>query len=404
MQEWQIDTITAGFLGSVALFGMMFGAIIFGSLSDKFESYGFSRKKLIVLCIIFFSGFTLSCSYATNPQSFGIFRFLAGLGLGGVMPNVIALMTEYAPKKLRATLVSLMFSGYAVGGMCSALLGIWLVPQFGWKIMFMIGGLPLLLLPLIWYLLPESIDYLVRRKNTEQAFKILKQIDNSLTYNNQMQISLHHENQAVSKSPVKDLFAENRGSVTLLFWTSVFMALILVYALGNWLPKLMVEAGYDLSTSLVFLFALNIGGMLGAIFGGYLADRFNLAKVLCTLFASGAIALFLLSYSLPTFILYMCIAVAGAASIGGQILLLAYMSQYYSSNIRATGLGMALGVGRLGAILGPILCGWLLSLSLPLTYNFIALAIPCMIAVISVSMINYYLKQKKSKAEIVQAQ
>ncbi|EPL3581269.1 MFS transporter, partial [Acinetobacter baumannii] len=141
-----------------------------------------------------------------------------------------------------------------------------------------------------------------------------------------------------------------------------------------------------------------------AIFGGYLADRFNLAKVLCTLFASGAIALFLLSYSLPTFILYMCIAVAGAASIGGQILLLAYMSQYYSSNIRATGLGMALGVGRLGAILGPILCGWLLSLSLPLTYNFIALAIPCMIAVISVSMINYYLKQKKSKAEIVQAQ
>ncbi|EPC5973419.1 MFS transporter, partial [Acinetobacter baumannii] len=170
MQEWQIDTITAGFLGSVALFGMMFGAIIFGSLSDKLESYGFSRKKLIVLCIIFFSGFTLSCSYATNPQSFGIFRFLAGLGLGGVMPNVIALMTEYAPKKLRATLVSLMFSGYAVGGMCSALLGIWLVPQFGWKIMFMMGGLPLLLLPLIWYLLPESIDYLVRRKNTEEAF------------------------------------------------------------------------------------------------------------------------------------------------------------------------------------------------------------------------------------------
>ena len=403
MKEWQIDTITAGFLGSVALFGMMFGAIIFGSLSDKLESYGFSRKKLIALCIFLFSGFTLLCGYATNPQSFGIFRFLAGLGLGGVMPNVIALMTEYAPKKLRATLVSLMFSGYAVGGMCSALLGMWLVPQFGWKIMFIIGGLPLLLLPVIWYLLPESIDYLVRRKKTEQAFQILKQIDSSITYNNQTQISLHHENQAVSKSPVKDLFAENRGPVTLLFWTSVFMALILVYALGNWLPKLMVEAGYDLSTSLVFLFALNIGGMLGAIFGGYLADRFNLAKVLCTLFASGAIALFLLSYSLPTFVLYICIAVAGAASIGGQILLLAYMSQFYSSNIRATGLGMALGVGRLGAILGPILCGWLLSLSLPLTYNFIALAIPCMIAVISVSMIHYRLKQKKLKPVVVQA-
>ena len=403
MVEWQIDTITAGFLGSIALFGMMFGAIIFGSLSDKLETYGFSRKKLIILCICLFSSFTFLCGYASNPQSFGIFRFLAGLGLGGVMPNVIALMTEYAPKKLRATLVSLMFSGYAVGGMCSALLGMWLVPQYGWKIMFLLGGLPLLLLPMIWLLLPESIDYLVRRKKTEQAIHILKQIDSNVTYTTQTSISLHQANQTSSKTPVKDLFTENRGPITLLFWGSVFMALVLVYALGNWLPKLMVEAGYDLSTSLFFLFALNIGGMLGAIGGGYLADRFNLAKVLCTLFLSGAIALFLLSYSLPTFVLYICIAIAGAASIGGQILLLAYMSQFYSSNIRATGLGMALGVGRLGAILGPILCGWLLSLSLPINYNFIALSIPCIIAVLSVSMIYYCLKKKSIKAEIVQA-
>lgn len=403
MAEWQIDTITAGFLGSIALFGMMFGAIIFGSLSDKLESYGFSRKKLIILCICLFSSFTLLCGYASNPQSFGVFRFIAGLGLGGVMPNVIALMTEYAPKRLRATLVSLMFSGYAVGGMCSALLGIWLVPQFGWKIMFILGGLPLLLLPMIWILLPESIDYLVRRNKTDQAIKILKKIDSTVTYTAETKIGLHHDNQSSSKTPVKDLFAENRGSITLLFWASVFMALVLVYALGNWLPKLMVEAGYDLSTSLVFLLALNIGGMLGAIGGGYLADRFNLAKVLCSLFFSGAIALFLLSYSLPTFILYICIAIAGAASIGGQILLLAYMSQFYSSNIRATGLGMALGVGRLGAILGPILCGWLLSLSLPINYNFIALAIPCMIAVISVSMIYFRLKKTRLESSVVQA-
>jgi AAHS family benzoate transporter-like MFS transporter len=401
MHEWQIDPITAGFLGSVALFGMMFGAIIFGSLSDKLESFGFSRKRLIALCIILFSGFTLLCGYATNPQSFGIFRFLAGLGLGGVMPNVIALMTEYAPKKLRATLVSLMFSGYAVGGMCSALLGMWLVPQFGWKIMFIIGGVPLLLLPIIWYALPESIDYLVRSQRTEKAFQILKKIDDSLCFSNQPHIVLNQENQSISKSPVKDIFAENRGPVTLLFWISVFMALILVYALGNWLPKLMVEAGYDLSTSLAFLFALNIGGMFGAIFGGYLADRFNLAKVLCTLFTSGAVALILLSLNLPTSILYICIAVAGAASIGGQILLLAYMSQFYSSNIRTTGLGMALGVGRLGAILGPILCGWLLSLNLPIMYNFFALAIPCMIAVISVSMIYYRLKDKNKVLTVV---
>lgn len=393
MQEWAIDPMTAGFLGSLALFGMMFGAIIFGGMSDKLEKYGFSRKKLIAVCIVIFSGFTVMCGFASNPQEFGIYRFIAGLGLGGVMPNVITLMTEYAPKRLRSTLVSLMFSGYAVGGMCSAILGMWLVPQFGWKIMFMIAGIPLILLPLIWKLLPESIDYLVRQNKHKEAAHILEQIDSNLRIPADMHISLHQENQASSKSPVKDLFTENRGVTTVLFWASVFMALVLVYALGNWLPKLMMEAGYNLSTSLVFLFALNIGGMLGAIFGGFFADKFSLPKVLCTLFVSGAISLLLLSYNLPTTVLYFCVAVAGAASIGGQILLLAYMSQYYSSNIRATGLGMALGVGRLGAILGPILCGWLLSLNLPVQYNFIALSIPCMIAVISVTAIH--LRNKK---------
>lgn len=225
---------------------------------------------------------------------------------------------------------------------------------------------------------------MVRRNKTEQAIRILTKIDRSIIYTEQTKICLHQDNQSTSSTPVKDLFAENRGVITLLFWGSVFMALVLVYALGNWLPKMMVEAGYDLSTSLVFLLAL------------------NLAKVLCSLFLSGAVALFLLSYNLPMIVLYMCIAIVGAASIGGQILLLAYMSQFYSSNIRTTGLGMALGVGRLGAILGPILCGWLLSLSLPINYNFIALAIPCIIAVISVSTIHFRLKRTKLEAEAVQ--
>lgn len=397
MHEWQIDPMTAGFLGSLALFGMMFGAIIFGSLSDKLEKYGFSRKKLIAVCIIIFSGCTVLCGFSSSPNEFGFYRFLAGLGLGGVMPNVITLMTEYAPKRLRSTLVSLMFSGYAVGGMCSALLGMWLVPVYGWKIMFLLGGLPLILLPIIWKLLPESIDYLVRQQKNEQALKILKQIDPNIQTNLDTRVHLHQENQQSSQSPLKDLFSGSRGITTLLFWASVFMALVLVYALGNWLPKLMIEAGYDLSTSLVFLFALNIGGMLGAIFGGFFADKFSLPKVLLILFVSGAISLFLLSYSLPTMLLYLCVAIAGAASIGGQILLLAYMSQYYAPNIRATGLGMALGVGRLGAILGPILCGWLLSLNLPVQYNFIALAIPCMIAVFSVTAI--YLRNKRIAKE-----
>lgn len=395
MQHWQLDSMTAGLLGSVALFGMMFGAMIFGSLADKLESYGFSRKRLIMLCVLIFSGFTVLCGFANSPKEFAIYRFIAGLGLGGVMPNVIALMTEFAPKKLRSTLVSLMFSGYAIGGMSSALLGMWLVPKFGWQIMFILAGIPLISLPIIWKFLPESIDYLVRQKKWNEVRDLLQQLAPQQSIADHTSIVLHKENQQTTARPLVALFTENRALVTVFFWLSVFMALLMVYALGNWIPKLMVEAGYDLSTSLVFLLALNLGGMLGAIGGGYFADRFHLGKVICSLFFAGAVSLYLLSYALPMVILYLCVAIAGAASIGGQILLLAYMAQFYPSPIRSTGIGMALGVGRIGAILGPILCGWLLSLHLPIAYNFIALAIPCVLATLSVIAISICNRTKR---------
>ncbi|SNX46870.1 MFS transporter, AAHS family, benzoate transport protein [Acinetobacter puyangensis] len=395
MQHWQLDSMTAGLLGSVALFGMMFGAMLFGNLVDKLEPYGFSRKRLIMLCVLIFSAFTVLCGFANSPKEFAIYRFVAGLGLGGVMPNVIALMTEYAPKKLRSTLVSLMFSGYAIGGMGSALLGMWLVPQFGWQIMFILAGIPLISLPFIWKYLPESIDYLVRQQKWEDVHRVLQQLAPAQTIDRHTEIVLNHENQQAASRPLLALFSENRALVTIFFWLSVFMALLLVYALGNWIPKLMVEAGYDLSTSLVFLLALNLGGMAGAIGGGYFADRFQLGKVICVLFLAGAISLYLLSYALPMIILYLCVAVAGAASIGGQILLLAYMAQFYPSPIRSTGIGMALGVGRIGAILGPILCGWILSLNLPIEYNFIALAIPCLLATLSVIAISICIRSMR---------
>ena len=158
MQEWALSSVQAGLLASTALFGMMFGAMSFGTLSDKL-----GRKKTIMICITIFSGFTFLGAFATTPTEFGILRFLAGLGIGGVMPNVVALMTEYAPKRIRSTLVAIMFSGYAIGGMASALLGAWLVPTYGWEIMFYLASIPLFTLPLIWKFLPESLMFLTKK-------------------------------------------------------------------------------------------------------------------------------------------------------------------------------------------------------------------------------------------------
>ncbi|WP_291370746.1 MFS transporter, partial [Acinetobacter sp. UBA5934] len=337
MQEWALNTVQAGLLASTALFGMMFGAMSFGTLSDKI-----GRKKTIMICVGLFSGFTFLGAFASNPTEFGILRFLAGLGIGGVMPNVVALMTEYAPKRIRSTLVAVMFSGYAIGGMTSALLGAWLVPQFGWKIMFLLAGTPLLFLPILWKYLPESLMYLTNKQQTAQAQSIIQKISPTQVIGSDTQFVLN-EVQKGDEAPLKALFQQGRTLSTFMFWLAFFMCLLMVYALGSWLPKLMIQAGYSLGASMIFLFALNIGGMIGAIGGGALADRFHIKKVLTIMFLCGAAALILLGFNSPQFVLYALIAVAGAATIGSQILLYTFVAQYYPTTVRSTGMGWASG-------------------------------------------------------------
>ena len=237
MQEWALSTVQAGLLASTALFGMMFGAMSFGTLSDKL-----GRKKTIIICITIFSGFTFLGAFATTPTEFGILRFLAGLGIGGVMPNVVALMTEYAPKRIRSTLVAIMFSGYAIGGMGSALLGAWLVPNYGWKIMFYLGSIHLFTLPLIWKFLPESLMFLTKKGETEQTRAIVKKIAPEQEITPETTFVLN-EPSVGDEAPLRALFQQGRMFSTLMFWAAFFMCLLMVYALGSWLPKLIIQAG-----------------------------------------------------------------------------------------------------------------------------------------------------------------
>src|SRR5690606_14870996 len=322
MQEWGLTPLQAGALGSYALFGMMFGALIFGTLADRI-----GRKKGIAICFLLFSVATVLNGFASTPTEFGIFRFLAGLGCGGLMPNVVALMNEYAPKKLRSTLVAIMFSGYSLGGMCSAGLGIYMLPRFGWESMFFAAAVPLLLLPLILWKLPESVGFLVREGRTAQATEVLSKVDPNLEI-------AHGDVLAMSDSKdhgvaVLELFRESRALRTLCLWVAFFCCLLMVYALSSWLPKLMANAGYSLGSSLTFLVALNLGGMAGAILGGWLGDRYNLGKVMVVFFAVSVVSISLLGFKTPTPVLYSLITIAGATVIGTQILLYACAAQFY---------------------------------------------------------------------------
>lgn len=382
MEEWSLTSVQAGFLASAALFGMMFGAMIFGTLSDKI-----GRKKTIMICVALFSSFTFFGAFASGPMQFAALRFVAGLGIGGVMPICVALTSEYAPKRMRSTLVAIMFSGYAIGGMTSALLGSFLVLDFGWEIMFYIAGIPTLLLPIIWKMLPESLMYLVKEKREDEAKNIVQKLAPQEKVTPSTTLVLDEPTKG-DDAPIKALFLNRRGFTTIMFWVAFFMCLLMVYALASWLPKLMIQAGYSLGASMLFLFALNIGGMIGAIGGGVLADKFHLKPVLTIMFVAGAIALILLGYNSPQIVLYTLIAIAGATTIGSQILLYTFVAQYYPTAVRTTAMGWASGIGRIGAIVGPILTGALLTLELTHQMNFLFIAIPGIIAAIAIFLVN----------------
>ncbi|AOE85444.1 MFS transporter [Pseudomonas sp. TCU-HL1] len=387
MKEWGLTPLEAGALGSYALFGMMFGALAFGSLADKI-----GRKKGIAICFVLFSGFTVLNGFTSTPTEFGICRFMAGLGIGGLMPNVVALMNEYAPKKLRSTLVAIMFSGYSLGGMLSAGVGIYMLPRFGWEAMFFAAILPLVLLPLILWYLPESVGFLLRQGRTEQARAILKRVAPERELCDDDELLLVETK--VQGAPVLELFREGRGLRTVMIWVAFFCCLLMVYALSSWLPKLMANAGYSLGSSLSFLLALNFGGMFGAIAGGFLGDRFNLPKVVAAFFIVAAVSISLLGFKSPTPVLYLLIGIAGATTIGTQILLYATAAQLYGLAFRSTGLGWASGIGRNGAIVGPLLGGMLLGINLPLQLNFMAFAIPGAIAAVAMCFVH----QRQPKA------
>jgi MFS transporter, AAHS family, benzoate transport protein len=382
MREMGIESASAGFMVSSALLGMMIGAVFLGTIADRI-----GRVRAIVICLLLFSIFTAAAGVTSNPVTFSIARFIAGLGIGGVMPNVVAQMTEYSPRRIRSTMVTLMFSGYSVGGMVAALVGKAMIERYGWQSVFLAAGIPALLAPLVWKLMPESLAFLARNGHNDRLKRILPQIDSTYIPQDADYFALQDEC-ATAGSPVKQLFLDGRGTSTVMLWVAFFMCLFMVYALSSWLTKLMASAGYSLGSALTFVLVLNFGAMIGAIGGGWLADRFNIKHVLIVMYGLSAASISMLGFKVPIEALFFLVGLAGASTIGTQIVTYAFAGQFYPAVARATGIGWASGVGRSGAILAPIVIGFLVSQSLPLQQNFFAIAIPGAIAMVAICLIK----------------
>ncbi|SDI09449.1 MFS transporter, AAHS family, benzoate transport protein [Alteribacillus persepolensis] len=379
-ESWSLTSSTAGFIGSVALIGALVGALTCGILADIF-----GRKKVIISCFVLFNFMTLLTGFSQGPIEFAVYRFLGGIGLGGIMPIVVSLASEYSPRSLRSMLVGVMSSGFAVGGIAVSLLGIPVIPNLGWEWMFYLGALPLLAVPFLIKSLPESVSFHVAKGDYEKVKPVLEKLNRNYV---SKQDDIFEVDLPKAGMPVTKIFTEKRGLSTLMFWIVTFMALVMVYGLGTWLPQLMVSAGFPLQSSLAFLFALNFGAMVGQIGGGWLADRMGSKKILFVMFILGAICLSLIGFKPLAVTLYLLVAIAGACSTGAQCVNNAYATKFYPTHIRTTGVGWALGMGRFGAIFGPAFGGILLDLSLPVPMNFIAFAIPGVIAAIGITIIQ----------------
>lgn len=380
MDGMGVNATTAGFMASSALFGMMFGAIGLGALSDKI-----GRRMTLSLCVLFFSIFTAAAGFTNDPYTFSLMRFLAGIGIGGAIPCASAHMTEYAPQKMRSLMVTFMCCGYAIGSMIAAILGKQFITSYGWQIVFYAAAIPVVIIPLIMMYLPESLSYLLKKGDHKSLTELARRIqpDLQIEDNAKFDTSVIKQDQPQG---VSGLLGGGLAFGTIMLWLAFITSLFMLYALSSWLVKLMALAGYSLGSALNFLLAYNFGAIFGAIFGGWLADRLGMKIVSIFMCLTAMVSLILLGYGVQP--LFLVVAVVGASTLGASILMYAYAAQYYPAHLRSFGVGTASGMGRIGAISAPIIIGILVNMKLPLEQNFFAIASAALIMTVAVALVN----------------
>jgi MFS transporter, AAHS family, benzoate transport protein len=319
--------LTAGsatFAATITLVGVAIGAALSGPLADRH-----GRRITLLISIAVFSAATAALPTAGSIAMFDAYRLIAGLGLGACMPTALTLMAEHMPASRRAFASTITMTGYHAGAVITSLIALQFVPN--WQPLFYLGGAAgLCLLPVIWFKLPESQAYLETRS-------------------------------APDRIPMRNLVQRRFLRITVGVWAGSFMGLLLVYGLNTWLPKLMRDAGYSMSTSLTLLLVLNAGAIVGLIIAGTVADRRGTKPTVVVWFVAAAVLLALLSVRVSSSLaLNAIVFVTGVFVFSAQVLVYAYVTQAYPADVRATALGLTAAVGRLGAIFGPTLTGLLI--------------------------------------------
>ncbi|WP_037062746.1 MFS transporter [Pseudonocardia acaciae] len=356
---WGLTPGSAGLLGSLAFVGMLVGALLAGRLSDRF-----GRRFMILWCTAWFSVFTALCGLASGPAWFGAFRLLAGVGLGGLVPSASALGAEFVAARHRSLVATLMMSGVPIGGSLASVIGIGVLPAHGWRPMFAIALLAVaLVLPLCAWQLPESPAWLRSRGRTERAARL------------ERRYGLAPEPEPETADGVGALFRSPYPRATAVFALATLATLFAWYGLGTWLPQLMRTAGFDLGPALAFLLILNLGAVAGSMLSAWGGVRFGPVRTAVVACAAAAAGLLALLGQPGTAVSYAALVLAGVGTHGTQCLIIAAVASHYPAALRGSALGVALGVGRIGAVAAPQVGGLLLGAGLGVSANFLVFAV-----------------------------
>jgi MFS transporter, AAHS family, 4-hydroxybenzoate transporter len=348
-----------GTIFSSSLFGLMIAAMASGPIADRL-----GRKWPVILSVFSFSAFSLVTAQVTSFNELWALRFVTGLGLGGAMPNVVALASEYVPRRLLPIVVPIIFVGMPLGGTVSGLVSAAIIPKWGWRSMFYVGGaLPLVISILLIALLPESIRFLaVKAKAPETMRRIMAHIAPEVRTAD-MNLLSSPEDKKHGGVPVKHLFTEGRALGTILLWIPYFMNLLLIYFTASWLPALLRSEGMTISAASTATAFLSFGGMFGCVAEGYFIKWRGAGTVLLAEYAlAGAFLAMLAALTVSFQVVLLLTFVAGFMIIGAQGGLNALAANFYPTAVRSTGIGWALGVGRIGSIVGPLLGGMFLTM------------------------------------------
>jgi AAHS family benzoate transporter-like MFS transporter len=339
----------AGDLGSYATFGMLVGALVAGTIADRV-----GRKKLMVSCVILFSLASGVCALADSVTVFGLGRTLAGVGLGGLLPTAISMVSDYAPRGRAALVIGLLMTAHHAGGILSAYVAKWLIDPVGWRAAFWVCVLPLLFAPVLAKLLPESLSFLVAKGRAEEARALAERYE--------VEVPVARTGGAGDRwANLANLFRGNEWIQTLLYWAASFGGLLLVYGVATWLPTLMRAEGYALGSALSFVVVFNLGGIGGMLVAGRAADRFGAPRISALWFALTAAGVFLLSVHMPMTVTMIVVFLTGVFLNSAQTMIYATVSIRSDADNRATAVGWTSGMGRFGAVFGPWLGGQLLA-------------------------------------------